>query len=45
MDKLVKTKELYDCTVPYLVPLFEECEYPWEMLPKIKEIAKKLIEN
>jgi hypothetical protein len=37
LDKLVKTKELYDCTVPYLAPLFEECEYPWEMLPKIKD--------
>ena len=45
MDKLVKTKELYDCTVPYLSPLFEECEYPWEMLPKIKDLANKLIEN
>ncbi len=45
MDKLVKTNELYDCSVPYLAPLFEECEYPWEMLPKIKELAKKLIEN
>jgi NDP-sugar pyrophosphorylase family protein len=45
LDKLVKTKELYDCTVPYLAPLFDECEYPWEMLPKIKDLAKKLIEN
>ena len=45
MNKLVKTKELYDCTVPYLSPLFEECEYPWEMLPKIKDLANKLIEN
>ncbi len=45
MDKLVKIKELYDCSVPYLAPLFDECEYPWEMLPKIKELAKKLIEN
>ena len=43
MDKKVKTKELFDCTVPYLVPLFEENEYPWEMLPKIKELAKKII--
>ncbi len=43
MDKKVITKELFDCTVPYLVPLFEENEYPWEMLPKIKELAKKII--
>ena len=45
MDKLVKTKELFECTVPYLVPLFGESEYPWEMLPKIKDLAKKIIEN
>ena len=45
MDKLVKTKELFECTVPYIVPLFEESEYPWEMLPKIKDLAKKIIEN
>lgn len=43
--KLVKTKELYDCQVPYLISLFDECEYPWEMLPKIKELANKLIKE
>lgn len=43
MDKLVKTKDLYSCTLPHLVDLFDECEYPWEMLPKIKELAKKLV--
>ena len=45
MDKKVKTKELFDCTVPYLVSLFEENEYPWEMLPKIKDLAKKIIDE
>lgn len=45
MNKLVKTKELFDCTVPYLTSLFDECEYPWEMLPKIKDLAKRIIEN
>lgn len=45
MNKLVKTNELFDCSVPYLKELFEGSEYPWEMLPKIKELAKRLVEN
>ena len=45
MNKLVKTAELYDCQVPYLKELFYSCEYPWEMLPKIKEWILGLIEN
>ena len=43
MIKSVKTKDLFDCQTPYLVDLFNECEYPWEMLPKIKDLAKKLV--
>lgn len=45
MTKYVKTKALFDCTVPYLQSLFEACEYPWEMLPKIKEHCKALLER
>ena len=45
MDKKVKTKELFDCATPYLISLFEESEYPWEMIPKIKELTKKLVEE
>ena len=45
MNKLVKTADLYDCQVPYLKDLFDSCEYPWEMLPKIKEWILSLIEN
>ena len=45
MDKKVRTKELFDCQTPYLVSLFESSEYPWEMLPKIKDLAKKLIDD
>ncbi len=45
MNKLVKTAELYDCNVPYLKDLFNECEYPWEMLPKIKEAIASLLES
>lgn len=44
MNKLVKTADLYDCQVPYLKKLFDSCEYPWEMLPKIKEWILSLIE-
>ena len=45
MYKAVKTNELFDCTIPHLTSLFEECEYPWEILPKIKALAKKLVEE
>lgn len=45
MNKLVKTCELYDCQVPYLKELFDHAEYPWEMLPKIKEYILSLIEK
>ena len=45
MNKLVKTKELYASTPDYLAPLFDECEYPWEMLPKIKQYILDLIEK
>ena len=45
MNKLVKTRELFECETSYLKELFEGAEYPWEMLPKIKDYAKKLIEN
>ncbi len=44
LNKLVKTADLYDCQVPYLKELFDSCEYPWEMLPKIKEWILSLIE-
>lgn len=45
MNKLVKTKDLYECEVSYLKELFDSTEYPWQMLPKIKDLALKLIEN
>lgn len=43
MNKAVKTSELYECNVDYLKELFESCEYPWEMLPKIKELINNLL--
>ena len=45
MNKLVKTKDLYASQPEYLVDLFESSEYPWEMLPKIKDYIKALIEK
>ncbi len=45
MNKQVKTSELFNCTTEYLAPLFDSCEYPWEMLPKIKGYILSLIEK
>ena len=45
LNKLVKTKELFNCKTPYLEELFNSCEYPWEMLPKIKAYILELIEK
>ena len=45
LNKLVKTKELYESQPEYLVELFETSEYPWEMLPKIKNYILDLIEK
>lgn len=45
MNKLVKTCELYDCQVPYLKDFFNSFEYPWEMLPKIKDLIASLLES
>lgn len=42
MSKVIKTKELFDCKNEYLSELFDNSEYPWEILPKIKEYIKKL---
>ena len=45
LNKLVKTKELFECNTPYLCRLFDSSEYPWEMLPKIKDYIKSLISD
>jgi NDP-sugar pyrophosphorylase family protein len=42
---MLKTKDLYDCTTPYLKDLFDGAEYPWEMLPKIKAHIQSLLES
>lgn len=43
MSKKVKTEELFECKTEYLKELFASSEYPWEMLPKIKEYILALI--
>ena len=45
LNKKVKTSELFECETEYLKEFFDSCEYPWEMLPKIKVYIKKLIES
>ena len=43
--RCVLTKELYDCQIDYLAPYFEESTYPWEILPKIKEIVSNALKS
>lgn len=43
--RCVLTKELYECDIPYLKEEFEKTTYPWELLPRIKEIIKKALET
>lgn len=45
LNKEVKTKDLFECRAPYLTQLFDECVYPWEMLPRIKEYINALIKE
>ena len=45
MNKLVKTNELFHCENEYLKEMFDKSEYPWEILPKIKEYIKELLEE
>lgn len=43
MVKKVKTAELFECKNIYLEEFFEESEFPWELLPRIKEIIEKIV--
>ena len=45
MNKVVKTRELFDCRVSYLAELFDKAEYPWELLPEIGGHIQKLLEQ
>ena len=44
MNKVVETKALFDCRVPYLAELFENAQYPWALLPQIGGHIQKLLE-
>ncbi len=41
----IKTKELFENVPSYLKPYFDEAQYPWEILPKIKEITAKIVQT
>lgn len=41
----IKTSELFELNTPYLKDLFESVEYPWEILPKIKDFIVDVINN
>lgn len=45
MNKQVRNEDLFLCYPTYLEDLFEKCEYPWEVLPNIKEYILKLIDE
>ncbi len=45
MNKFVKTSQLFDCRTTYLCDLFSSAEYPWEMLPKIKDYINELVKK
>ncbi len=45
MRKLVKISELYGPVPAYMEGLFEGCEYPWELLPKIKDYVSRLVQE
>ncbi len=41
----ITTKALYNCKVHFLYEFFAQSEYPWDMLPKIKDFIKNLIKE
>lgn len=43
MNKSVLTRDLFENVPSYLCALFDGCEYPWQILPLIKDYIKKLI--
>ena len=45
MNKLVKTKDLFECNNKNIKELLESSEYPWEVLSNIKSYILKLIEE
>ena len=44
-DREIRTESLFGDVPPYLKEIFEESGYPWEIIGKIPETAKKLVEK
>lgn len=45
MSNSIKTCDLFDVKTTYLVDLFKNSEYPWQILPEIKGYIKNLISS
>ena len=45
MKKQILTSELFECRIPFLKETFNESVYPWEILPKIKDLINALIKT
>ena len=43
MSEKIKTAELFGASPPYIAPLLASAEYPWEILPKIREYIEALL--
>ena len=43
-ERKVLTSELFDCNISYLRSLFDECEYPWQIVASIKDFILKLMD-
>lgn len=45
MEKCIKTSDLFDLKTPYLTPLFNDADYPWQILPRISNYIKILLNS
>lgn len=45
MNRLVETKDLFNCNINYLNGFFNSFKYPWEMLLELKNYINKLIQD
>lgn len=45
LNKSVTNGDLFCCETPYVTALFDSCTYPWELLPKLREHIRHLVEQ
>ncbi len=45
MSDNIKNKDLFDIKNSYIAPIFDDCEYPWEIICKIKSYIENLIKE